>query len=168
MVMLRQADPLGDVGAIRELWTEYLHWGNAQVGEHYGLSLPIADMLEGNLADLSRFVPPRGGLLLAIRDDRVHGVGAFQPLSSEVAEVKRMYVRPAARGTGLGRALLHGLIDATSAAGYRSVRLDTAGFMQAAQALYRSAGFQAIAPYPESEVPPELHRDWLFLERRLS
>lgn len=167
MVVIRQADPLGDAVILRALWSEYLSWGNEQVAKHYEFSLPITDMLEGVLADLSQFAPPHGRLLLGVRDGRVEGVGCLRRLSADVAEVKRMYVRPDAHGTGVGRALLDALIFAARDESYRVVRLDTGGFMEVAQHLYRSAGFEPIEPYVESEVPPELHPNWRFFEKRL-
>ena len=78
-----------------------------------------------------------------------------------------MYVRPAFRGRGIGRALLDELTKQASANGYACLRLDSACFMVTAHALYRSAGFTPIAPYPETEIPPEFQRYWLYMEKRL-
>ena len=77
-----------------------------------------------------------------------------------------MYVRPAYRGAGLGRALLDGLLTAAGDHGSSVVRLDSAAFMTAAHRLYRSRGFGETAPYPESEIPEGYRQHWIFMERR--
>jgi GNAT superfamily N-acetyltransferase len=81
------------------------------------------------------------------------------------AEIKRMYVEPSHRGAGLGRALLDALLTAAQAAGYQRIKLDSPDFMTAAHALYRSAGFVEIEPYPESEIPDQHRPHWVFMER---
>ena len=78
-----------------------------------------------------------------------------------------MFVRPAYRGQGVGRTLLQALLNAARVDGFTSIRLDSARFMLDAHALYRSFGFTDISPYPESEVPPQFHADWLFMARPL-
>ena len=75
-----------------------------------------------------------------------------------------MYVRPDHRGHGIGRSLLNEALTAAGQRGYSTVRLDSAGFMTEAQALYRSAGFDYIKEYAESEVPEEYRRHWVFME----
>jgi L-amino acid N-acyltransferase YncA len=75
-----------------------------------------------------------------------------------------MYVEPARRGEGIGRALLDELLSAARDAGYERVRLDSPDFMTAAHGLYRSRGFTEIGPYPESEIPDEYKPHWIFME----
>ena len=88
-------------------------------------------------------------------------------LREDIGEIKRMYVRPQYRGRGLGRALLETIIEEAEEVGYPAVRLDSARFMKEAHALYRSAGFSEIDPYPESEMPSEFQKHWVFMERQL-
>ncbi len=76
-----------------------------------------------------------------------------------------MYVREPFRRQGVGRVLLHALMERAAALGYSQVRLDSAGFMHEAHALYRSAGFQEIAAYPESEIPAEFQAHWILMEK---
>jgi GNAT superfamily N-acetyltransferase len=78
-----------------------------------------------------------------------------------------MYVRPDARGRGLGSALLDRLMEEARVLGAAVLRLDTIRFMVDAQRLYRSRAFVERAPYPESEIPEHLHHHWRFFERPL-
>ncbi|MGC2411192.1 MAG: GNAT family N-acetyltransferase, partial [Stellaceae bacterium] len=85
----------------------------------------------------------------------------LKPLAAGVAELKRLYVVPAARRTGLGRRLAEHALEAAAAKGYERVRLDThRPSMPAAIALYRSLGFVEIAPYG-----PDLGGDIAFFEK---
>jgi ribosomal protein S18 acetylase RimI-like enzyme len=86
----------------------------------------------------------------------------------DTAEIKRMYVEPAHRRGGMGRALLDQLIAAARAGGYEHVRLDSPDFMTAAHGLYRSSGFLKTGPYSESEIPDEYKPHWIFMELTLA
>src|SRR5437867_10043172 len=77
------------------------------------------------------------------------GCAGLRRLSLEIGEVKRVYVRPAFRRNGVGRALIEAVIAAARLIGYRKLRLETASFMVGAQALYRSLGFDLIEFYRE-------------------
>ena len=78
-----------------------------------------------------------------------------------------MYVRESYRGQGIGRALLDQLLADGQSLGYTAMRLDSARFMHAAHALYRSAGFREIEPYPGSEIP-QMHQQYsTFMEKTL-
>jgi GNAT superfamily N-acetyltransferase len=91
--------------------------------------------------------PPRGMLLVAFDGDDPVACGAVRRLGPDVAEIKRMYVAPRARGRGLGRRLLGELERGAAGLGCRTVRLDTMAAMAEAGALYRSAGYEPIADY---------------------
>lgn len=102
------------------------------------------------------YAPPRGGLLLALVDGAVAGCCALRPLDTadypNAAEMKRLYVRKAFRGFGLGRQLTEGILDVARQAGYACVLLDTLDEMESARALYTDLGFQEIPPYYHNPI----------------
>jgi GNAT superfamily N-acetyltransferase len=95
------------------------------------------------------YARPDGRLLLAKNDDdQIAGCIAMRKLGPGICEMKRLFVRPANRGTGLGRVLINTLIDEARNLGYTHIRLDTLpGRMDKAIALYQSIGFVEIEPY---------------------
>ena len=109
------------------------------------------------------YVPPRGGIWLARSGSAGIGCVALRPLDEESAEVKRMFVDPAWRGQGVGRALLETLIAAAHVKGYRILKLGTLDDMHAAQALYDSLGFTRVERYRADELI-----DTRFYELRLT
>lgn len=165
---IRQADLDHDLEAVKTLWLQYLSWGNDELQKRFGFRLPVEDAVEHDLATIAKFQPPDGRILLAMEDNVVVGIACLRRMAPDTAEIKRMYVQPARRGKGLGRALLDGLIAEAEASGYDRVRLDSPNFMRAAHSLYRSTGFVDIDPYPESEIPDEFKTYWVFMERRLT
>jgi putative acetyltransferase len=96
---------------------------------------------------------PRGRLYLALYGGNPAGCIALRPLEAGICEVKRLYVRPAFRRMGIGRALSELLIDEAKAADYLRMRLDSIDSMSAAIALYRSLGFQEIPAYRHNPIP---------------
>jgi ribosomal protein S18 acetylase RimI-like enzyme len=128
----------------------------------YAASLPVGldyQDFDDELAGLpGKYAPPAGELLLALdAAGAPMGCGALRPLApGGVCEMKRLYLDPGARGTGLGRALAERIVDAARRLGYRELRLDTLPSMGAAQGLYADMGFTEIAPYyaptPEGTV----------------
>ena len=99
------------------------------------------------------YAPPDGRLLLAVENDQLAGCIALRKLSDQVCEMKRLFVRPAYRATGLGRSLVDSLIDEARKLGYTQMRLDTIpGKMDKAIALYQTIGFVEIEPYCQNPV----------------
>jgi GNAT superfamily N-acetyltransferase len=94
--------------------------------------------------------PPGGAYLVGFdRDEAVAG-GGVRRLSDDVAEIKRMYVRPQFRSRGVARELLAALEDAAVALGYTAARLDTGPKQVHGLALYRSAGYLDVEPYNDN------------------
>lgn len=116
----------------------------------YEVGLGISLCFQGFEAEIAGlpggYAPPRGQMLLARRQQGQELVGmvAVRPVADapDLCEMKRLYVRPSARGTGLGRALAVAIMDEARRLGYRRICLDTLPSMTEAQALYRSLGFR--------------------------
>ena len=167
MCKLYQADFSQDRQHIRELFTELLQLLNDNIVQKFGVGFDFEARVANYMAQLQVFSPPNGRLVLAVVDSEVAGVGCIMTTGERMGEVKHMYVRPQFRRRGLGRKLLGNLVEQSVTMGHTVLRLDSAWFMEAAHALYRSFGFREIAPYPESEVPKEMHDFWIFMEKDL-
>lgn len=123
--------------------------------QEYANSLQVDLCFQGFELELlalpGEYASPRGALLLAFVDGLLAGCCALRPMDSSdyanASEMKRLYVRPAYRGLGLGRQLTEGILDAARSAGYDCVLLDTLDDMEAARALYEDLEFEEIPPY---------------------
>jgi ribosomal protein S18 acetylase RimI-like enzyme len=142
---LIQAQSNEEVSQARALFEEY--------AAGLGFSLCFQNF-DQEVAELpGKYVPPSGRLLLAMKDDQTAGCVALRKISDGICEMKRLYVRPAFRGTGLGRTLAEAIIQAARDMGYQRMRLDTLpGKMDPAIAMYRSLEFKEIEPYYDNPV----------------
>lgn len=154
MVEIRAAESKGDWVTARELFEEYA----ASLG--FDLSFQEFDREVASLP--GHYAPPRGVVLLALDGSAAAACVALRPLDGETCEMKRLYVRPSHRGTGLGKRLADAILAQARARGYRRMRLDTVPGMEAAIALYRALGFREIGAYRANPIPGAI-----FMEREL-
>jgi ribosomal protein S18 acetylase RimI-like enzyme len=148
VIRIESAEAPEFIATIRKLFVEYSE------------SLEVDLCFQGFAEELAKlpgdYARPTGRLALAFQGDEVAGCGALRPLSSDVCEMKRLYVRPGFRGKGAGGAMIDGLISSAREVGYQRMRLDTLPSMATAIAIYRSLGFSEIAPYRANPVPGAL------------
>ena len=167
-IFLLTPDTLGELNAARAIFSEY--------AAALGIDLGFQDF-DAELNDLpGDYAEPRGALLLALVDaahpmaadaglplqladghlTQLAGCGALRPLDTadypNAAEMKRLYVRPAFRGLGLGRRLAESILDAARGAGYGCVLLDTLDDMASARTLYEDLGFVEVPPYYHNPI----------------
>jgi ribosomal protein S18 acetylase RimI-like enzyme len=129
-----------DADALRALFGEYFAWLGPE---------GWFNDIEAELAAL----PGGYDALLVARDgEGVVGCVALRPLEDGACEMKRLYVRPAGRGWGAGRALVEAIVEEARQLGYRTMRLDTLPTMAAAQALYGSVGFTETERYNDNPI----------------
>ena len=136
-----------DYRLVKVLMREYVDWLPFDVSKFQDVERELADVS-------SEYGPPNGLAVLAALGDEPAGVAGVRRLSPGVAELKRMWVRPDARGHSVGRWLADRAIAEARAQGYRSVRLDTVSdVMTEANRLYESLGFTEIGSYRANPLP---------------
>jgi ribosomal protein S18 acetylase RimI-like enzyme len=138
--VLRQAETAAEIAQARELFLEY--------EKALGVSLCFQGF-DQELSGLpGKYAPPSGRLLLGMYSGALAGCVALHALEPEIGEMKRLYLRAAFRGKGLGQAMVDAVVGEARAIGYRRLRLDTIEpLMKSAVAMYRRMGFREIAPY---------------------
>jgi putative acetyltransferase len=131
-----------DLGPTRDLFLEYAAW----VGDEICFR-----KFQRELTELpGGYAPPEGRLLLAFVERQLAGCVALRRFAAEIGEMKRLYVRRAFRGTGLGQELATQLVAEAREAGYRLLRLDSLPRMERAIAMYRGLGFYEIPRYSDN------------------
>src|SRR3954468_24426775 len=134
-----------DLAAVEALFREYM----SSLSEDISFQNP-----DEELAGLpGKYARPGGVVLIAWDGAQAAGAIAYRMFEPGVAEMKRLYVRPGYRGSGLGRELANELIEAARACGYRTIMLDTLESMSAARTLYRDLGFVPVEPYYDNPLP---------------
>jgi GNAT superfamily N-acetyltransferase len=166
VLIIRQATD-DDREVVRELFSQYLWAVCPPCNREYGTSFDPEAMVPDDMAHLEVFTPPQGRLLLAFGEAEAVGIICVRTIRPRLGEIKRMYVRPAFRRRGIGRALVDAAVAEMRTEGYAALRLDSARFMSDAHSVYRAAGFREIEPYLESEVPRAFHAHWVFMELSL-
>lgn len=144
IILIEEANTAPAFEEIATLFTEYQ--------AALGLDLSFQGFAE-ELAGLpGAYARPRGCLLLARFDGVAVGCAGLRPFDKKIGEIKRLYVRPAARGHDLGRRLTVRLVEEARAIGYERLYLDTLPSMASAQRLYESLGFRDVPPYRYNPV----------------
>jgi GNAT superfamily N-acetyltransferase len=154
-----------DVPAVRDMLREYVDW----------IALDLAfQEIDAELAGLpGEYAPPSGALFVATDGQQLVAMIGLRPLheppcpaglpsvaqsakgeahSAKAAEMKRLFVRPAARGQGLAKQLIAQVLDEARRLGYAELRLDTLPMMGDAQALYAAMGFTDIKAYYDTPI----------------
>jgi putative acetyltransferase len=148
-IEILRAHAVEDLLTVRALFEDY----QADLGMDLGFQgfAQELDALPGDYAE------PGGALLLALVDGAPAGCCALRPLPNtdhlNACEMKRLFVRRAFRGFGLGRQLVEHTMTLAHLAGYTTMLLDTLSDMEAARALYQEAGFVEVAPYYHNPLP---------------
>jgi ribosomal protein S18 acetylase RimI-like enzyme len=140
-IEIERDTPLADV---RRLFREY--------ADSLDFTLDFQDFDDELAALPGDYAPPRGALFVARVDGDLGGCVGLREFGEGACELKRLFVREAQRGSGLGRRLTDAAIETARELGYVRMRLDTTPSMQAAQALYRSLGFREIASYRPNPI----------------
>ncbi|MEL7339474.1 MAG: GNAT family N-acetyltransferase [Bacteroidota bacterium] len=155
MLRIQLAQSPLEIQQIRDLFWTY--------AELRGFDAALGDF-QAELDDLpGKYAAPKGCLLLATKEDQAVGCLAYQRLSNDICEMKRMFVLPAYRAQGIGTRLIQRLLAEAQSAGYQRMRLDTHPHMQNAVRLYESFGFYPITRYNQNPTP-----GIRFFEKRLS
>jgi GNAT superfamily N-acetyltransferase len=148
-VHLRRIESADDLAPANELAREFGDRATEQIKVELGIVLPAE--ADHPIEVLDELVASGGRLYVAEVDGVVVGVGGLKRLSDSVGEIKRMFVRPAARGLGVGRAIIEQLIADAREMRFEAVYLESASFMHPAHALYRSVGFVPSDSYAGRE-----------------
>lgn len=146
---------------LRALLVEFHEW----LSDHETSYDPEAE-LSGDVRSLERASENRAWI--ARLDGSPAGCVLLVGATDDLAEFKRLWVRPTHRGEGIGRALVRTVIDAARTRGYETLGLTTPPWSETAQALYESIGFERTPPYPETRLPERYHDEAVFMKLDLT
>jgi GNAT superfamily N-acetyltransferase len=165
-VRLRRIESADDLAPASALAREFGDWASERIRVELGILIPAeadhrTDVLDELLAS-------GGRLYVAEVDGVAVGVGGLKRMSDTVGEIKRMFVRPTARGLGVGRAIIQQLIGDAREMGCEAIYLESASFMHSAHALYRSVGFVPSNSYAGREFAGVAHDVSVFMRLDLA
>ncbi|MEI9927541.1 MAG: GNAT family N-acetyltransferase [Sphingomonas sp.] len=145
MTIIRHAIFPEDAPSVLDIWSEYIASASVSL-DYQGYRAEFANLP-------GKYALPDGRLLLADTGGEIDACVALRKVSAEICEMKRLYVRPRARGRRLGHRLVERLIDEARTAGYSEMRLDVLEEFAQARELYRSLGFTPADPVSFNPVP---------------
>ena len=151
-VDIRELTSVEEIAKYDGLILDYLRLVTSELERHYDIRIPVDVPFQETMSNLEKFLPPNGRAFVAEGPSGADGIMFLRKIVGENAEIKRLYIRPEARGTGLGRRMLHHIIDVAREMGAGAVYLDTVKPLEAAIHLYESEGFKHVESYPGSEV----------------
>ena len=155
VIKLVHAESDHEIDDARTLFREYEQW--------LGLDLCFQGFEEEMRGLPGKYAKPDGRLLLAYIDGEIAGGVALRKLEDGICEMKRLFLRETARGSGIGKALVEEIVREARDSGYRKMRLDTfPPKMPKAVSLYKAHGFYEIPPYYENP-----YDGVLFMEKKL-
>jgi putative acetyltransferase len=143
-VDISPASTTDELQQVRKLFLEYESF--------LGISLCFQNFQTELVTLPGDYALPYGCLLLARYQGQVAGGVALRQFSDGICEMKRLYVRPQYQGMKIGRALAEAVIERARVAGFRRMRLDTLPHLEKALSLYRSLGFEEIAPFHDYSI----------------
>lgn len=167
---IRTLDSLDEVRTLDGLLEDYIRFVTDDLDRATGVTFDPEVLLANTLGSLEKVVPPQGFTFVAEDADGTRlGMGFLRPSGASAREIKRLYVPPAGRGRGVGKALVQYMIDVARGEGATAIRIDSTRNLETAIGLYRSLGFEDCAPYPESDhyEDPILGPHLVFMEKRL-
>ncbi len=167
-ITIRLAKSDADFDATRALCHAWVDWQLEAFPERKEIIMTAFEPVSyaRTLADLSVLhARPKGAILLAFLNDQPVGCVMYLEMAQGVAEIKRLFVDPAGRGHGLGRALLQEMFTYMRSDGYTKVQFSSARFLVHARHLYESVGFKDIEQ--PAGVPAKLREAVYFMERAL-
>jgi len=145
MFAIRHASFPSDSEAVLDIWREFVASPSVSF-EYQGYEAEFADLP-------GKYAPPGGRLLLVEGHEDIEGCIALRQVSATICEMKRLYVRPRARGHGLGFQLVERLIEEAREAGYSEMRLDVLAEFQQARRIYANFGFVVADPVSYNPLP---------------
>lgn len=158
MVHLIKASTEFEYNEAKKLFIEY--------SELIGIDLSFQNFEEELKHIQQEYGAPEGCLLLAKDDNQFLGCVALRKIDDGICEMKRLFVKPEAKGKGIGKLLATSIIEEGKALGYRKMRLDTLPAMKPAISLYKSLGFYEIEPYTFNPIEGAIYMELDLLNTR--
>lgn len=157
-IAITTVDSKADRPILRNLLVEFHEWMVDHAGDLYDSDAELTEDFQSLEEESASWA------WIARFDGALAGCVLLYGVTDDLAEFKRLWVRPAHRGNGIGQALTQTVVDEARAHGYETLGLTTPPWGEAAQALYKSMGFERTPPYSETRLPEKHHDDAIFMQ----